>query len=114
MTNDQGSTNDQMTNGRSRRGGGTAPSFVIRCSAFVLLSSLPAAHAVEGVIDSVMDTDPDIPAARVVKVFPGRLTELWLRALERPENDMKCQAAAAIALAHRRGMPGLHSTVTPL
>jgi HEAT repeat protein len=62
----------------------------------------------------VLYTDPDIPAARVVKVFPKRLTALWLEALERPENDLKCQAAAAIALAHRRGMPGLEATVTPL
>lgn len=72
------------------------------------------AGAVEPVIDSVMHSDPDIPAAKVVKVFPQRLTTLWLQALARPEEDMKCQAAAAIVLAHQRGMPGLESTVPAL
>jgi HEAT repeat protein len=72
------------------------------------------AYAVDEVIDSVLFTDPDIPAARVVKVFPQRLTSLWLQALERPEKDLKCQSAATIALAHRRGMPGLETTVAPL
>src|SRR5262249_38091337 len=43
-----------------------------------------------------------------------RLTALWLQALERPESDLRCQAAATIALAHRRGMPGLEVTVAPL
>jgi HEAT repeat protein len=69
---------------------------------------------VDEAIDSVIYTDPDVPQARVVKVFPPRLTGLWLRALGRPENDLKCQAAATIALAHRRGMPGLEATVDPL
>ena len=49
------------------------------------------------VIDSPLYTDPDVPSARVAKVFPPRLTGLWLRALGRPETDLKCQAAAAIA-----------------
>src|SRR5262245_5833494 len=72
------------------------------------------ASAVDEAIDSVLYTDPDVPVARVVPVFPPRLTGLWLGALDRPENDLKCQAAATIALAHRRGMPGLEATVTPL
>ena len=55
-----------------------------------------------------------IPAARVVKAFPPRLTSLWLGALERPDNDLKCQAAATIALARRRGMPGLEKAVPAL
>ena len=79
-----------------------------------LLAAAPPARAVDEVLDSVMYTDPDVPLARVVKVFPQQMTSLWLRALERPENDLKCQAAAAIALAHRRGMPGLEATVPPL
>src|SRR5437773_8908019 len=80
----------------------------------LLLGVALSAHALDEAIDSVMDTDPDIPTARVVKVFPPRLTALWLQALERPEKELKCQAAAAIALAHRRGMPGLETTVPPL
>jgi HEAT repeat protein len=79
-----------------------------------LAAAAPAHAAVDEVIDSVLYTDPDVPSARVVKVFPPRLTGLWLQALERPENDLKCQAAAAIALAHRRGMPGLEATAAPL
>jgi HEAT repeat protein len=78
------------------------------------LGTPSTAFSVDEAIDSIMYTDPDIPAARVMKVFPQRLTGLWLRALERPEKDLKCQAAAAIALAHRRGMSGLETTVTPL
>jgi HEAT repeat protein len=78
------------------------------------LAAASPAYAVDEVIDSVIYTDPDIPAARVVKVFPQRLTALWLQALERPENNLKCQAATTIALAHRRGMPSLETTVTPL
>ncbi|MFO0841319.1 MAG: HEAT repeat domain-containing protein [Gemmataceae bacterium] len=86
-------------------------------SALVLLSvgRLAAAPpALDEVIDSVMYTDPAIPRARVVKVFSPRLIPLWLQALERPEKDLKCQAAAAIVLGQRRGMPGLKETVAPL
>ncbi|MBO0696755.1 MAG: HEAT repeat domain-containing protein [Zavarzinella sp.] len=61
-----------------------------------------------------MYADPDVPLARIVKVFPPRLIGLWLQALERSEDDLKCQAAAAIALARDRGMPGLEATVAPL
>src|SRR4051794_15302616 len=95
----------------------------IRHWALVILWALVIGHsslatapvrAVDEVIDSVMFTDPDVPAARVVKVFPQRLTGLWLRALERPEIELKCQAATTIALAHRRGMAGLEATVAPL
>jgi hypothetical protein len=75
---------------------------------------VPRVHAVDEAIDSVWPTDPDIPSARVVKVFPERLTALWLQALERPDNDLKCQAAATIALAHKRGMPGLEKCVPHL
>jgi hypothetical protein len=81
--------------------------------ALLLCSSSPA-FATDEVIDALMDKDPDVPMARVVKVFPPRLTSLWLRALERPELDLRCQAAATIALAHRRGMAGLETTIAPL
>src|SRR5581483_11195779 len=87
------------------------------CLLMAVVSSLAAAlpvYAGDEVIDSVMLTDPDIPAAQVVKVFPERLTSLWLQALEQPDNDLKRQAAATIALAHKRGMPGLEKTVSPL
>jgi hypothetical protein len=88
------------------------PDFVLPC--LLLCFASPLAAAADDVLDSVMYNDPHIPAARVVKVFPPRLTSLWVQALERPEDDLRCQAAAAIALAQRRGMPGLDATVAPL
>src|SRR5262249_3255834 len=81
---------------------------------WLVLGPLSVARDVDEAIDSVMFTDPEIPLARVVKVFPERLLALWLRALDRPEKDLKCQAAATIVLAHCRGMPGLEATVAPL
>src|SRR4051812_24855167 len=73
-----------------------------------------AAQAQDSNIDSLEFTDPKIPTAKLEKVFPERLLPLWLQALARPESDYKCQAAATIALAHRRGMPGLNAAVEPL
>jgi hypothetical protein len=73
-----------------------------------------AARAQESIIDSPEFTDPNIPAAKLVKMFPERLLSLWLQALARPEYDYQCQAAATIAQAHRRGMPGLSAAVEPL
>jgi HEAT repeat protein len=66
------------------------------------------------VIDSPMYRDPDLPRPRVVKVFPEGAKALWLRALERPEAEMRYRAAGAIAEARRRGMKGLETTVAPL
>jgi HEAT repeat protein len=57
---------------------------------------------------------PECPAVRVVVVFPENAKALWLKALERPEADLKCQAAGAIALARQRGMKGLETTIAPL
>src|SRR4051812_26200809 len=74
----------------------------------------PAAFGADGVLDSAMYADPEIPTARVVKVFPPRLVPLWLQTLEGPEADLRCQAAAAIALGRQRGMPGLEATVPAL
>jgi HEAT repeat protein len=65
-------------------------------------------------IESPMYRIPDVPMPPLVKVFPEGLKELWLRALERPEADMKCKAADAIALAHQSGMKGLEATIAPL
>jgi HEAT repeat protein len=74
---------------------------------------LPAARAYDAAIDSPMYQDPDVPVPPVVTVFPEE-KGLWLKALGRPEVDMRAEAAAAIARAHRRGVPGLESTVAPL
>src|SRR5262245_65239797 len=58
--------------------------------------------------DSVMYHDPELPRPRVVEKLPARLPGLWLEALDRPEADIKCQAAQAIALAAERGLPGMN------
>jgi HEAT repeat protein len=77
------------------------------------LCLLPAARGYDASIDSPMYQDPDVPVPPVVIVFPEE-KGLWLKALGRPEVDMRAEAAAAIARAHRRGVPGLESTVAPL
>lgn len=72
------------------------------------------ARALDEVLDSVMYQDPDLPMPRDVKVFSAKLLPAWLRALEGPEADTRRLAAATIALAQRRGMPGLEAAVQPL
>jgi HEAT repeat protein len=46
--------------------------------------------------------------------FSEKEKGFWLRAIERPEADMRCKAAGAVVLAHRRGTKGLESTIAPL
>src|SRR5262245_46694236 len=65
-------------------------------------------------IDSPMYKAPDLPAARVVPVLPPRATELWLRALDRPEADMRLEAGRAIVRAHGHGVKGLATTAPSL
>lgn len=79
----------------------------------VLLTSI-AAQSQGEVIDSELLQDPVIPTAKVVRIFPERLRTLWLQCLSRPEEELKTQAAAAIALAHERGMAGLGACTEPL
>ncbi len=68
----------------------------------------------DAVIDSPMYRDPDIPLPPVKTRFPEGAKALWLRALGRPEVDMKCRAAHAIAEAHRRGVKGMETTIPAL
>ena len=68
----------------------------------------------ENPIDSPMYRDPVVPIGTEVKVFPEGLLPLWMLALERPEIDMKCQAALTIAAAHRQGMTGLKAAAPAL
>jgi HEAT repeat protein len=74
----------------------------------------PSSFGFDPVIDSPMYHMPDVPMPPEVYDFPEGLKELWLRALERPEADIKCKAADAIAEAHQRGMKGLQTTIGPL
>ena len=70
--------------------------------------------AYDEAVDSVMYQDPDPPRPGRVKVFPKELIPLWLKALARPEADMRRLAATNIIEARRRGMSGLEETVPPL
>jgi HEAT repeat protein len=74
--------------------------------------AMPARAA--GVIDSPMYRDPDVPASRYLIVYSDKPKKLWLKALARPEADLKRKAAEVIVLAHRNGVKGLESTVAPL
>lgn len=82
---------------------------------FVVLALVsPAVARADDPIDSPMDRDPVIPAAKAVPAFPPALVGLWLRALDRPEADYRCRAALAIAQGKERGMPGLDAAVPAL
>jgi HEAT repeat protein len=84
---------------------------------FALLVVLAAASSGQGwdrVIDSPMYREAELMIPPGELSFPAAAKELWLRALERPEADMKCQAAQAISLAHRDGIAGFQSTIPAL
>jgi HEAT repeat protein len=72
------------------------------------------ARAQYEVVDSPMYRNPDVPVPPEERVFADGLKELWLRALQRPEVELRLQAANAIALAHQRGLKGLETTITAL
>jgi HEAT repeat protein len=82
--------------------------------AIVLLGVACPVRGFDDVIDSPMYRRPDLPPPPVETVFPDGLKDLWIRALGRPEVEMRLKAAQTIGLAHRRGMKGLESTVGPL
>jgi HEAT repeat protein len=76
--------------------------------------TVSACHAYDDVIDSPMYHAPDLPFPPLVLEFPEQAKGLWLRALERPEVELRRQAADAVATAHRRGVKGLDRMVDPL
>ncbi len=65
-------------------------------------------------VQSLREHSPEIALPKVVRTFPEKLPALWLEALGRPEADLRCQAALAIAKAHSLGMTGLQSTTPTL
>src|SRR5207247_1101142 len=79
-----------------------------------LAGSFSLASAAENPIDSPMYHDPELPMPKVVPAHLDKVKPLWLKALARPEADVKRQAAQAIAVAHREGMKGLDAMVAPL
>src|SRR5262249_59010716 len=99
---------------RGRRDGDMGTRLIHSLGVSLLLCLPAAARAEDELIDSPMYQAPALPVAPVVTVFPEGLPALWLRALERPEVDLKYKAAEAIVLARRRGVKGLDATVGPL
>ena len=105
---------------REKRACWSAHSFVFSlcplCSLWLVLFCPFAAAdmSFDKLIDSPMYRLPAMPVPRVEFVFPTRAKELWLRALQRPEADMKCKAAHAIATAHRDGVKGFETTIPAL
>ena len=91
-----------------------APRLLVSLSLYLLFSRSPCLHASDSVIDSPMYQIPDLPVPPTVFEFPQKAKALWLRALERPEADMKIKAAGAIALARRRDVKGIETTIAPL
>src|SRR5262245_16727409 len=85
---------------------------LLAASALLLAVAAPG-MALDDAIDSPMYLTPKLPTAPVVTAFRDA-KDLWLRALERPEADLRCKAADAIALAARHGAKGLESTIAPL
>jgi HEAT repeat protein len=86
-------------------------------AAGLLLLVAPAARAGENfgdLIDAPMYTSPRLTYSKWENKFPEAATGLWLQALQRPEADLRCQAAEAVARARRRGVEGLQTTVAPL
>jgi HEAT repeat protein len=67
-----------------------------------------------GLIDLPMYDDPAIDEPAVEVTFHPRLKPLWLRALQRPETELRRQAAEAFATAVGRGMTGFDEVVPAL
>jgi HEAT repeat protein len=90
---------------------------VFRCTflAAGLLSVLTySVHAYDEVIDTPMYDIPHLAVPRFIGRFPHKAKDLWLRALERPEAEMRAKAAQAIATAHERGIKGFEDTIPAL
>ncbi len=86
-------------------------SLVLGCLAGALI---PAAVQADEPIDTLMYHSPEFPTPRVVRTYSEKLPGLWLQALDRPEVELRCQAALAIAKAREGGMSGLDGTIPAL
>ena len=96
-----------------------SPCLLVSLSPCLLVSLSPcpctgAEMSFDKLIDSPMYRLPAMPVPGEEFIFPPGAKELWLRALERPEADMKCKAAHAIATAHRIGVKGFETTIPAL
>ncbi len=71
-------------------------------------------QAEDGFLDSPMYHDPDLPRAKIARVFPDNIMAAWLAALRRSEVDYQYRAALTIILAHKDGLHGTEAAVGPL
>jgi HEAT repeat protein len=85
----------------------------ILLTAGILLCLTPGLVGADDVIDSPMYQNPALYSPRIERVLVDS-KDLWLKALERPEAEMCCRAADAIARGHRVGLKGLETTVPRL
>jgi HEAT repeat protein len=90
------------------------PAAVTVLAAGLLFGVACPTRGFDDAIDSPMYRRPAFPAPPVEVVFQDGLKDIWLRALGRPEIEMRLKAAQTIAQAHRRGMKGLEPTAGPL
>jgi HEAT repeat protein len=79
-----------------------------------LWTANPSQGDYDAAIDSYMYKDPLLPVTPKAYLLPNNLAALWLKALERPEMEMRYQAAQAISVARERGFKGLEGTVESL
>ena len=87
--------------------------FLAAWAALLIAAEFPSpAAAIE--TEWVMYRDPILKTAPIETRFPPKLVDCWLEALAMPGREMKRGAAAAIAEAQRRGLPGLDAAVAPL
>lgn len=80
---------------------------------FVLWMGLTG-HAQTAEVDQPMNERPKLAKPDTITVWPDGMVALWIKALERPEIEIRVEACAAIGEAHREGMPGLDAAVPAL
>src|SRR5262245_55923552 len=74
---------------------------------FLLLAWPAVSPAAWERIDSPMYRDPDLSTPVPIYFLDEKTRALWLRALKRPEADLRVKAADAFALAHRLKATGM-------
>ena len=79
-----------------------------------IIFAVSSATAEDGWLDNISNLDPKLTIPPKHNVFAPRLKELWLKAISRPEADLKRQAADAISRAKQLGMADLSETIQPL
>ena len=66
------------------------------------------------VLPSVIETDPLLPSVPAERNVPPDWKNLWVEALQAPEENLRREAALAILREHQLQAPGMENTVEPL